>query len=102
MLIVFTTTPSRDEARKLARLAVERKLAACVQIIPAIESVFEWKGEIASETEALLLFKTDARNYNGLEKLLESEHSYDVPEIVAVPSEKIGTGYSKWLDEVLK
>ena len=102
MLIVFTTAPSMEEARKLARLAVDRKLAACVQIVPAIESVYEWKGKIEAENESLMLFKTKDSRYGELEAFLEKEHSYETPEIVAVRSERISAGYAKWLNDIVK
>ena len=101
MLIVFTTTASIEEARKLASLCVEQKLAACVQIIPSVESVYEWEGVIKSDSECLLLLKTAEDKFDQLEEFLGKEHSYDVPEIVAVRTELVSKDYKKWLLSVI-
>ena len=101
MLIVFTTCSASNEAGKLAKKAVDGKLAACVQILPSIESVYEWKGEIITEAECLLLFKTDAETYPRLEEFIKLEHSYEVPEIFAIESAEVSKEYSSWLRGVL-
>lgn len=97
MIIVFTTTPNTEEAETLARKIIEAKLAACVQILPPIKSFYFWENEIQSDSEQLLLIKTLAGNYGKLEKFIQANHNYDVPEIVAVKAENVSDDYFKWL-----
>ena len=101
MLVVLTTTSSIKEARKLAEISVSQKLAGCAQIVPAIESIYSWKDEIQNDTESLILFKTENSKFAELEDMILSNHSYDVPEIVALDSEAVGSGYEAWLGDVL-
>ncbi len=101
MLIVFTTTPSDIEAENLARKIVEAKLAACVQVLPQMKSFYIWKDEIQDDSEHLLLIKTVAENYDKLENLIKKNHSYDVPEIVAVKAENVSGDYLEWLNSVI-
>jgi periplasmic divalent cation tolerance protein len=102
MLIVLTTTPNIGEAESLARKLVEAKLAACVQILPHIKSVYFWQGEVTEEPEHLLLIKTLAEKYEALENFIQANHTYSVPEIVAVEAENLSAGYSNWLTTCLK
>jgi periplasmic divalent cation tolerance protein len=101
MLIVFNTVPSREEGETLARVMVEAKLTACVQILPKVTSVYVWEGEVQTESEHLLLIKTTEEKYPELEKLITDNHSYDIPEIVAVKAENASLPYEEWLDRVL-
>jgi|SRR4030095_314919 periplasmic divalent cation tolerance protein len=101
MLIVFNTVPTPEEGETLARVMVEAKLAACVQILPAMTSVYFWKGKVQTETEQLLLIKTTKEKYEELEKFITENHSYDVPEIVAVNTEHVAGSYLRWLEEYL-
>lgn len=102
MLIVFTTTPTAEEAESLATGIVEEKLAACVQVLPKMRSHYFWKGEVVSEPENLLLIKTSEKKYDALESYLLSNHSYDEPEIVAVDASRISEGYLNWLEGYLR
>ena len=102
MLIVLTSCGSTVEANSLARLAVSQKLAACVQILPSVESVYEWKGKVVTEKECLLLFKTDRETYSLLEDFIKTEHSYEVPEIAAVDVSEVSEEYGSWLRGVLR
>ena len=101
MLVVFTTTPGFSEGAALAEKLVEAKLAACVQIVPQITSVYSWKGEIETENEQLLLIKTTSGKYAELEKFIAENHSYDVPEVVAIEAAKVSASYRSWLAEYL-
>ena len=101
MLIILTTTASTDEAESLANGLVESRLAACVQILPRMTSVYRWQGKIERETEHLLLMKTLPEKYEAVEKYILDHHSYDTPEIVAVDAEKASAGYLKWLTDHL-
>ena len=96
-----TTTPDKGEAERLAGSMVEQKLAVCVQIVPQITSVYVWNGEVKREGECLLLIKTSEDRYDGLERFISENHSYEVPEIVAVQVSDASKAYSKWLTEYL-
>ena len=102
MLIVLTATPNADGAKALARKIVGEKLAACVQILPEMTSVYFWEGEVRTEPERLLLIKTVEEKYGELERFILENHGYDVPEIVAIPSEKVSASYLSWLSEYLE
>jgi periplasmic divalent cation tolerance protein len=99
MLVVMTTVPSEDEAEKLAGILVAERLAACVQILPKMTSVYVWKGETQREAEHLLLIKTAEEKYAEVEQAISANHSYDVPEIVAIRSAEVSEPYLKWLTE---
>lgn len=96
-IVVFMTAPNADEARRIAKELVERQLAACVQILPEIESVYRWKGEVQRDKEILILAKTTAAQFDVLEKAVREMHSYDTPEIVAVPMAHVSEPYRAWL-----
>ncbi len=101
MQIVLTTVPSVGEAESLARRIVEEKLAACVQILPQMTSVYVWEGAVQKENEYLLLIKTTREKYSELEVFIASNHSYSVPEIIAVEAENVSEPYRKWLEKVM-
>ncbi len=96
-VVIMTTTDSREEARRLARGLVEARLAACVQMA-SVDSVYEWKGGIQEDAETLLLIKTRRVRYGDVETYLRRHHSYEVPEIVAVPVETGLPAYLEWMD----
>jgi len=96
MLIVSTTTSDIKEAETLAEKIVRAKLAACVQILPQIKSFYFWEGEIQKDSENLLLIKTLPEKFAELEKFIKENHSYDVPEIVALSAEKVSQNYLDW------
>jgi periplasmic divalent cation tolerance protein len=99
-IVVLVAAGSIEEARSLAKTAVERKLAACVQFFP-IQSVFEWEGAIQEETEHMLLFKSRRDAYADLEACLRDVHSYDVPEIIALPLSGGHEPYLQWLNGIV-
>ena len=101
MFIVLTTVPSEEEALKLADAMIRERLAGCVQILPKMTSVYLWEGNVQKEAENLLLIKTDAEKWPQLEAFLVKGHPYDVPEIVAVESEKVSEPYRAWLEAAL-
>jgi periplasmic divalent cation tolerance protein len=94
---VITTTSSQEEAQTIARALVERRLAACVQVIGPISSTYHWKGAIETSTEWLCLAKTLASLYAEVEQAIRGLHSYDVPEILAVRVTFGARGYLDWL-----
>ena len=97
MYIVFTTVSNQEAGENLAEKIVSNKLAACVQIIPKMTSVYLWEGELKKETEHLLLIKTLDSAYKELKDFISENHEYKVPEIIAVESDKISEDYFSWM-----
>jgi len=97
--MLMTTTPSREDAARLARMLVEEKLAACVQLLP-VESVFFWKGKIQDEKETLMLVKTRTASFEAAIARIKAAHRYEVPEIVAMPFTAGSAAYFQWMDDV--
>lgn len=91
------TTRTAEDAETIAQHLVEEKLAACVNIIPQCTSIYHWKGRVEREAEALMLVKTARELFSRLAARVTELHSYDVPEIVAVPLEEIADGYLGYL-----
>jgi periplasmic divalent cation tolerance protein len=100
-IIVFMTAPSREEAVRIADHLVEARLAACVQILPEMESVYRWQGKVERQKEILLIAKTTSSKFEQLEREVREVHSYDIPEIVAVPLTAGSVPYLQWLNDVV-
>jgi len=100
--LVLSTCGSINEARRLARALVEKQLAACVNIVPQIESVYYWKGKVETSTEYLLLIKTTAGAFDELRDVLTELHSYDVPECIEIPIEDGSAAYLAWIGESVR
>lgn len=98
-VVVLMTAPSREEAVRLAEMLIGARLAACVQILPEMESIYHWQGAIQRDTEVLLLAKTTQENFALLEREVRALHSYTTPEIIAIPAVAISEPYAKWLNE---
>ena len=97
LIAVFTTVASREEARRIARTLVERKLVACAQI-SEIESFYQWDGAVQNENEFRLLLKTTDRNYRVVENAIKELHSYALPAIHALKFEHVYAPYAEWID----
>ena len=100
--IVLTTTSSPEEADRLAHVLVEERLAACATLIPAVQSIYRWQGQVESSTETLLLLKTGLDQLPALEARLHELHSYDTPEFLVLPVESGSAPYLDWLQASLK
>jgi periplasmic divalent cation tolerance protein len=98
-IVVFVTAGSEKEGEKIAHTLLKEKLAACVNIVPLLKSVFRWKGKINTEEEVLLMIKTKDRLFAKLKKRVIELHSYEVPEIIALG---ILAGHEKYLDWLKK
>lgn len=98
-ITVFMTAGDGGEADRIADLLVEKQLAACVQIVPRITSVYRWKGQVERQNEVLLIAKTVASKFAALETAVRAIHSYEVPEIVAVSVTDASQTYLTWLQE---
>ena len=102
MLVVMTTMRDKAEAEKLAGSIIEEKLAACVQILPQMTSVYFWEGKVETAPEYLLLIKTLEEKFDELSEFIKTNHSYEVPEIVAIEAEKVSEDYLKWMRDVTR
>ena len=96
-IVVFMTAANGEEATRLAEMLVGAHLAACVQILPEMESVYRWQGQIERQSEVLLIAKTTREKFDDLEREVRALHSYDTPEIVAVPIVAGSAPYLEWL-----
>ena len=101
MLIVFTTVPSADDGDEIAEKIVNAGLAACVQVLPQMTSFYIWEGKMQREHEHLLLIKTLPEKYDELERFITANHSYSIPEIVAVDADRVSTPYLAWMKDLL-
>lgn len=97
MLVILCTCPDEATAVKLAGSLVERRMAACVNIFPAIRSIYRWQGETCNEMESLMVIKSLACHYKELEAWLSEHHPYDIPEIVALPVNQVSNDYLGWI-----
>jgi periplasmic divalent cation tolerance protein len=98
-IVVFITTSSEDEAVKIARSLVESRLAACVNISKDIRSIYSWQGNIEDDQEVLMVVKTRSKLFDALSIKVREVHSYDVPEIIALPIVKGSSDYLNWIKE---
>jgi|SRR5438093_6166691 len=96
-IVVLMTAANREEANQIAELLVSARLAACVQILPEIESVYRWQGEVKREQEILLLAKATRARFDEIESKVRAMHSYETPEIIAVPVTDSSGPYLEWL-----
>lgn len=97
--LVLCTVPNEETASRLAETLVAERLAACVNILPGLTSIYRWQGEVARESELLLLIKTRETLYSSLEQRLQALHPYELPEIIAVPIHAGLAGYLNWIQE---
>lgn len=96
--VIYCTCPDLAWADKIAGHLVGSRLAACVNILPGVRSVYQWQGQVETAQEHLLLIKSPAANYNAIEAAIKSLHPYEVPEIVAVTVEQGSNEYLTWID----
>jgi periplasmic divalent cation tolerance protein len=99
--IVLVTAPDLRTARRLAKAALTRRLVACANLIPKLESHYWWKGKIETGSEVLMLLKTKSSKLSALEKLILAEHPYDTPEFIAVTINRGNRRYVNWLSNSL-
>lgn len=97
-LVVLSTVETAEDAERLARDLVDRRLAACVNILPGVRSIYRWKGRTEAASERLLVIKTRAERFDALREALVSQHPYELPEVVALPLAAGHAPYLAWLD----
>ncbi|MCK9431985.1 MAG: divalent-cation tolerance protein CutA [Candidatus Omnitrophica bacterium] len=101
-LVVLVTAKDKKEARKISSGLIEAGLAACINIVGGVESVFFWKNKLNREKETLLIIKTKKERFSRVIKLIRSIHSYEVPEIIALPVVAGDKSYLRWVDANLR
>src|SRR6266576_921151 len=95
-IVVLMTAASSEEAARIAEVLVTQRLAACVQILPEMQSIYFWKNKVQHDREVLMIAKTVRANFAALEQQVRSLHSYETPEIVALPIAAGSEGYLEW------
>ncbi len=100
-IVVLTACDSEEQAERIARRLVEQRLAACVNILPGARSVYRWKGKIENSTELVLIIKSRRDLFTALRAEIAKIHSYDVPEVIALPIVDGSEAYLGWLDREL-
>jgi len=98
-VVALSTVGSAEDAERIARALVERRLAACVNVVPGVVSVYRWKGGVERDEERLLVIKTRAGKLDALREALVELHPYELPELVAMPIQAGHAPYLAWLDE---
>jgi periplasmic divalent cation tolerance protein len=102
IIICLVTCPSREVASGLAKTLVDSQVAACVNIVPGLQSVYRWKGEICIDEEVLLIIKSTAQGKDALKKAVLENHPYETPEFVALNAADVSEGYGRWVMESVK
>uniref|UniRef100_A0A8B9Q7T9 CutA divalent cation tolerance homolog n=2 Tax=Apteryx TaxID=8821 RepID=A0A8B9Q7T9_APTOW len=97
----FVTCPNETVAKELARAMVEKRLAACVNIVPRVTSIYEWKGKVEEDSEVLLMIKTRSSRIPALAEFVRSAHPYEVAEVIAVPVEQGNAPYLRWVQDAV-
>jgi len=100
--IALTTCPNIDVATKIAQRAIKQQLAACVNIVPDIQSVYRWQGKIETDNELLLVMKTKQQTLNALENFIQQQHPYETPEFICITIESGSQAYLDWITHSLK
>jgi periplasmic divalent cation tolerance protein len=98
-IIIFVTAGSAAEAETIAKTLIEEQLAACVNILPPIRSIYRWEGKLTDDQEWLVLIKTRAERFSAVEARVKALHSYQIPEVIALPIVQGAAGYLRWLLE---
>jgi periplasmic divalent cation tolerance protein len=101
-IVILSTCASEEEAEKLARLLVDRRLAACVNVVPRVRSYYRWKGDLETADECMLVIKSSRELFTAVSQALQEAHSYEVPEVLAVPIVDGSVNYLSWLRSNLR
>lgn len=101
-IVIFITTANAEEAQRIADVLLKERKAACVNIVPRVSSTFWWQGKLDSAEESLLVVKTKASALDEIVSLVKKYHSYDVPEVIALPVIGGNPDYLEWIDKEVK
>lgn len=96
MILIYITFPNKQEAKKIGRVLIEKRLAGCINMFP-VEAIYHWKSKITEEKEVVLIVKAFEKNFSKIEKLVKKLHSYETPCILAIPVEKVSKNYLQWI-----
>ena len=96
-VVIYCTVPNKKEGKQIAKVLIKKKLAACVNIIDKLESVFSWDGEMVEEKEAMMVIKTRKELFENISHVIQELHSYNVPEVIALPIIGADETYLKWI-----
>jgi periplasmic divalent cation tolerance protein len=99
-LIVFVTVPTRADGERIAEALVAERLAACVNVLGPVRSIYRWQGEVCRDDEHLLMIKSTRARYAALEARVKALHTYDVPEVIALPIEMGSPEYVGWIESM--
>ncbi len=99
LIVVLCTVPDEATAERLAKGLVEQRLAACVNAIPGVKSFYRWQGQIEADTEIQLVIKTRSERFDELAAWVSANHPYDVPELIAIPADRVSDAYLAWAVE---
>lgn len=99
--LIYCTCPNLETAERIARQLVSDKLAACVNIVPGVSSVYEWQGQIETAQEHLLMIKSQQARFAAIETAIKAMHPYQIPEIIAVAIDSGSADYLQWIDSCL-
>lgn len=99
-LVVLVTAPGGEEAARIARALVEERLAACANIISGVRSIYTWQGKVEDDTEVLMVIKTREPLFDALARRVAELHTYEVPEVIAMPIARGAEAYLRWMGEV--
>lgn len=102
LLLVLVTFPDAEKARQIGTIMIESQLAACVNLVPGVESIYRWEGKIETSQEVLAIFKTTPETWLAFEQRLKELHPYQVPEVVALAPEQVSAAYAEWVGESAK
>ena len=100
-IVILSTCASEAEAAKVARSLIDARLAACVNVLPEIRSYYRWQGKVETGREVMLVIKSSRDRFAGVRAAIEEAHSYEVPEIIALPIMEGSPAYLSWMDENL-
>lgn len=101
-IVIYCTVPNKKEGVEIAKVLLEQKLVACVNITDKIESIFSWDGKICEEKEALMMIKTKKELFSQINHTIQKLHSYNVPEVIALPIVQADETYLKWIEHETK
>ena len=96
-IVIYCTVPNKKEGKEIAKKLVEKKLIACASIMDKVESVFSWDGDLCEESEALMIIKTKKELFERVNGVIQGLHSYNVPEVIAMPIIEADETYLKWI-----
>ncbi|MEJ2214323.1 MAG: divalent-cation tolerance protein CutA [Gammaproteobacteria bacterium] len=101
-IVIYCTCPDIETAERISRLSVEQRMAACINMIPGITSIYTWDGNIQQDQEVLLVIKSTKDRFGDIQNLINDEHPYDLPELIAVPITESSPDYLEWIKQCTK